>query len=86
MLFRSGRTKGIGTGLAKKKVNECTGVEGRYQMIDETEPRISVRRQCQLLDLSKSRNYYAEKRSEIAKARDKQAKQVILAWLLKDPC
>jgi len=69
-----------------KKGNECIGVEGRYQMIDETEPRISVRRQCQLLDLSKSRYYYTEKRSEIAKARDKQAKQIILAWLLKDPC
>lgn len=26
-----------------KKGNECIGVEGRYQMIDETEPRISVR-------------------------------------------
>jgi len=69
-----------------KKGNECTGVEGRYQMIDEKEPRISVKRQGQLMDLSKSRYYYTEKRSEIAKARDKQAKQVILAWLLKDPC
>ena len=55
-------------------------------MIDEMESRISVRRQCQLLDLSKSRYYYTAKRSEAAKARDKQAKQVILAWLLKDPC
>ncbi|MBQ7023537.1 MAG: transposase [Akkermansia sp.] len=55
-------------------------------MIDETEPRISVSRRCQLPDLSKSRYYYTEKRSEIAKAGDKQAKQIILAWLLKDPC
>ena len=55
-------------------------------MIDEAEPCISIRRQCQLLDLHKSRLYYTTKRSEAAKARDKQAKQVILAWLLKDPC
>ncbi len=55
-------------------------------MIDEKEPRISVRPQCQLPDLSKSRYYYTEKRSEISKARDKQAKQIILEWLLKDPC
>lgn len=55
-------------------------------MIGESESCISIRRQCQLLDLHKSRLYYTTKRSEAAKARDKQAKQVILAWLLKDPC
>lgn len=55
-------------------------------MIDENESRISVRRQCSLLDLRRTPFYYAERRTEDGKAKDKQAKQVILDWLLKDPC
>ena len=55
-------------------------------MIDENEPRISVRRQCSLLDLRRTPFYYAERRTEDGKAKDKQAKQEILDWLLKDPC
>lgn len=55
-------------------------------MIDEKEPRISVRRQCSLLELRRTPLYYAQRRTEEEKAKDKQAKQVILDWLLKDPC
>lgn len=72
--------------MAKKKGNECTSVERRYQMIDEQEPRISVRRQCQLVQLPRGPLYYATRRSEAAKARDKKAKKTILTWLERDPC
>ena len=54
-------------------------------MLDEKEPRISVRHQCSLLELRRTPFYYAEIHTEDRKAKDRQAKQVILDWLLKDP-
>lgn len=72
--------------MAKKKGNERTGVEERYQMIDEDEKQISIRRQCQLLVLRRNPLYHKHQRSNKSQQQEHTAKQTILFWLYKDPC
>lgn len=61
-------------------------MERRYQAIDESDSRISIRRQCQLLGLRRPRHYSQSRRSPESQRKEHKAKTTIMEWLLKDPC